>query len=39
MKEVNKSLVEYTKDNEIKLLWDANNKLFNAPTVVYYYYT
>ena len=30
-----KSLVEHTKDNELKLMWDANNKLFNAPTVVY----
>ena len=35
MNENKKSLIEHTKDNELKLLWDANNKLFNAPTVVY----
>jgi len=29
------NLSEMLKDKECKLLWEANNVLFNAPTVVY----
>jgi nitroreductase len=35
MNDVMDKLSEILKDKECKLLWEANNVLFNAPTVVY----